>query len=126
MKPVIWNFIKHGEIYMINFEMLYSNVVKGIHPAIIVQNNMGNRYSPCTSVIPSYEASDYNIWHVGLSAAETELNYSTIAYCDYCTTIDKHFIKYKLGELNQDAINKILNALMSLFNIPPLIQNITE
>ena len=115
MKNVIWNFIKQNEICMVDFGLCEHSVIKGMHPSIIVQNNKCNHYSPCTQVVPLFEASECNMWRINLSAQETKLNKVTIAYCDYLSTIDKCRIIEKLGELSQDAIKKLYDALMDYF-----------
>ena len=43
-------FPKRGEIYVINFEPTIGSEIKKIRPALILQNDIANQYSPITIV----------------------------------------------------------------------------
>ncbi len=44
--------IKRGQIYYVDFGENVGREQNGIRPAIIMQNNIGNKHSPTTIVIP--------------------------------------------------------------------------
>ncbi len=43
--------VKRGEIYWIEFDPIKGNEQRGLRPALVVQNDIGNRYSPITIVV---------------------------------------------------------------------------
>ncbi len=43
--------VKRGEIYWVEFDPVKGSEQGGLRPALIVQNDIGNRYSPTTVVI---------------------------------------------------------------------------
>jgi mRNA interferase MazF len=42
--------VKRGEIYWVEFEPVKGSEQGGLHPALVVQNDVGNRFSPTTVV----------------------------------------------------------------------------
>jgi len=44
--------IKRGEIYWVDFEPVRGSEQGRLRPALVIQNDVGNRYSPITIVIP--------------------------------------------------------------------------
>ena len=44
--------IKRGEIYWVDFEPARGSEQGRLRPALVIQNDVGNRYSPITIVIP--------------------------------------------------------------------------
>lgn len=44
--------IKRGEIYIVNLNPSIGSEQGGIRPVLIIQNNVGNKYSPVTIVAP--------------------------------------------------------------------------
>ncbi len=44
--------IKRGEIYWVDFESVRGPEQGRLRPALVIQNDVGNRYSPITIVIP--------------------------------------------------------------------------
>ena len=44
--------VYRGEVYLVDFGIGYGSEQGGVRPAVIVQNNIGNKYSPTTIVVP--------------------------------------------------------------------------
>lgn len=44
--------IKRGEVYWVDFEPVRGSEHGRLRPALVIQNDVGNRYSPITIVIP--------------------------------------------------------------------------
>jgi mRNA interferase MazF len=43
--------VKRGEIYWVEFDPVKGSEQGGLRPALVVQNNIGNQYSPTTVVV---------------------------------------------------------------------------
>lgn len=43
--------VKRGEIYWVEFDPVKGSEQAGMHPALVVQNDIGNQYSPTTVVV---------------------------------------------------------------------------
>ena len=44
--------VYRGEVYLVDFGIGYGSEQGGVRPAVIVQNNIGNKYSPTITVLP--------------------------------------------------------------------------
>lgn len=45
-------FVKRGEIYLVDFGDRYENNLRGIRPALVIQNNIVNKFAPTIIVAP--------------------------------------------------------------------------
>ena len=84
-----------GEVYLVRFTGAGSTQ-RGLRPAVIFQNNVGNRYSPNVTVLPltssiKKRAQDT---HVFLPAAKTGLLRDSMVLCENPVCIPKE----ELGE----------------------------
>ena len=44
--------VLRGEIYLVSLDPTVGSETKKTHPALIIQNDVGNKYSPLTIVAP--------------------------------------------------------------------------
>ena len=114
--------IKWGEIYLVDFGKSKGARIKGVHPAIIVQNNIGNKYSPCTNIIPldtyTEHHKELDYLYISVSPNESGLSESLIAHINELTVINKSQIIKKAGDLRGKKImNTIVKALMERLNL---------
>ena len=110
--------VKYGDVYMIDF-MAAGNVLQGRHPAVVIQNDVGNRYSPNVIVIPLTSAIKkiYQPTHVILDAAENGLRKKSMALCESPMTVRKTALAFfctHLPEKNMMKIRAALRAAMEL------------
>ena len=92
---------------------------KGNRPAIIVQNDTGNRYSPTTIVafITSQEKR-YMPTHVIVEPWQSGLNKVSTIMLEQIKTIDKSRIISKVGHINTDwLVEKIKKSLTISFGM---------
>lgn len=107
-----------GEIYWVNFAK-NQHIQGGWHPAVIVQNNVGNRYSPTISVVPitSKVKSDLPT-HVKIKAGMFGLPKPSTIQCEGQRPVNKSDIGEYIGEINASTMKKIAKAC--LINTPML------
>lgn len=92
-----------------------------IRPAVIIQNEVGNKYSPCVivAVMTSKEKKPM-ITHIGINPSdETGLTKSTTVMAEQIRTIDKSRILSCIGRLSDrmmDCINKAILASLGINN----------
>ena len=84
----------------------------GVRPAVIVQNNIGNKYSPTTIVVPvtSRQTKAHIPTHVRVKGAC--LTKKSLALTEQVATIDKRRIIRKMGNIKLKSLFKIGTALM--------------
>ena len=108
--------IKRNEIYYVNFgENTKGCEQAGVRPAIILQNDKGNKYSPTTIVAPltTKQKSLYLPLHIEIKKDNVNnLSENSIILLEQLFTIDKSRIIDKIGKIeDKEIIEKINKSL---------------
>ena len=106
--------IKRGDIVYVNLEPKIGSESGKKRPCVIIQNDIGNKYSPVTivAVITSQkEISKKYPVDVWIEKGEGGLKYPSIILCDQIRTIDKRRIINKVGHLSDSVLEDINLAL---------------
>ncbi len=111
--------IKRGEIYYADLSPVVGSEQGGIRPVLIVQNNMGNRHSPTViaAAITSQKEKAKLPTHISLDAERCGLSKDSIVLLEQVRTLDKKRLKERMGELDNDAMQKVDNALSVSFGL---------
>ena len=100
--------VKRGEIYYIDFGSNFGSEQNGIRPAVILQNNTGNIYSPTTIVAPFTTRTKTKLpTHINIFFKNTN---NTILL-EQLKVIDKKRKKRKIGDLSNKKLDEINKAL---------------
>ena len=106
--------VKRGDIFYADLSPVVGSEQGGIRPVIIIQNNIGNRYSP--TVIISAITSQINKaklpTHVEISSEEYGLNRDSVVLLEQIRTIDKKRLKEKIGHMTEEDMNKVNKSLL--------------
>lgn len=105
---------KRGELYYADLSPVIGSEQGGVRPVLILQNDVGNRYSPTVIVcaITSKITKAKLPTHVELSAGQFGLIKNSVALLEQLRTLDKRRLKTKVGELNEQAMRKIERATL--------------
>lgn len=96
---------------MVDFNPARGSEQAGYRPALIIQNDVGNRYSP-TTIIATITASDKKFpFTVHIQASDSGLEKDSLVNLSQILTIDKERLMRKIGELNNSYISKIDEAI---------------
>ena len=88
----------------------------GIRPAVILQNDIGNKYSPTTIVAPmTTKSKTYVPMHVRLK--ESFLAKRSTLLLEQIRTIDKQRLLKKIGSLSENSMADIAKLLDKNFYI---------
>lgn len=80
----------------------------GVRPAVIIQNNAGNKHSPTTIIAPMTSKTKRNIpTHIHLNSQEGGLQKDSTILCEQITVIDKERLLNKIGSLSNNVIDEI-------------------
>lgn len=107
--------VYRGEIYYAELSPSQGSEQGGIRPVLIVQNNVGNRYSPTTIVVPlTTKLGKHKLpTHVCLQACG--LSHESIALCEQVRTISKLRLREKVGLISDmTEIDKALAISLGL------------
>jgi mRNA interferase MazF len=106
--------IKRGEIYWVNWNPSRSSEQKGIRPALIIQNDIGNEYSPTTIVAALSTAIEKQYpFTVNVTSQESGLPKDSTITLSTIMTIDKTRLVNKCGELDQSRMFEVNQAIVT-------------
>ncbi len=111
--------VKRGDIYYADLSPVVGSEQGGIRPVLIVQNDVGNKYSP--TVIAAAITSRINKakmpTHIELCAKEYGLNKDSVILLEQIRTIDKQRLREKTGRLDDGLMEKVNEALSVSFGL---------
>ncbi len=103
--------IKRGDIYKADLSPVVGSEQGGIRPVVIVQNDMGNRYSPTIIVVPITTRLNKKNLPTHTKINNSSLLKESIALMEQIRTIDKSRLIEFIGVLNESEMNRITEAL---------------
>ena len=103
--------IKRGDIYKADLSPVIGSEQGGIRPVVIVQNDMGNRYSPTIIVVPITTRLNKKNLPTHTKINNSSLLKESIALMEQIRTIDKSRLIEFIGVLNESEMNRITEAL---------------
>ena len=109
MKP----FPKRGSVYVVRFDPTEGSEIKKTRPAMIVQNDIGNRFSNITIVaaITSKFQLPLHRTNVLIKAPEAGLTVDSVVRLDQIRSVDKVRLVKKLGFARPATIAKVDRAI---------------
>ena len=104
--------IKRGQIYYADLSPVIGSEQGGHRPVLIIQNDIGNRYSPTiiAAVITSRHTKANLPTHVWLNA-ECGLPKDSMVECEQVRTLDKKRLKEFMGTVSQEVMKEIDMAI---------------
>ena len=115
--------LKRGEIFFAELNPVQGSEQGGIRPVLVVQNDVGNSHSPTTIVLPitSRLTKAKLPTHVELSKVESGLARDSVVLAEQIRTIDKNRLQQKISALDNNAMNRINQAMEISMGINNLI-----
>ena len=116
--------IKRGDIYYADLSPVIGSEQGGLRPVLIVQNDVGNRYSP--TVIAAAITSQINKTklptHIDLYAENLGLAKNSVILLEQVRTIDKRRLKEKMGHLEDGLMDQVNSAISVSFGLSEMEQ----
>lgn len=111
--------VRRGDIYYADLSPVVGSEQGGIRPVLIIQNDVGNRFSPTViaAAITSQRSKANLPTHILLEAETTGLAKDSIVLLEQVRTLDKHRLKERMGRLNNDAMCMVDQALSVSFGL---------
>ncbi len=106
--------IKRGELYYADLSPVVGSEQGGIRPVLVVQNDVGNKYSPTVIVcaITSKLTKAKLPTHVELKEGEAGLLKASVALLEQIRTLDKRRLQERVGAMSPDDMKKVDKALL--------------
>ena len=111
--------VNRGEIYYADLSPVVGSEQGGIRPVLIIQNNIGNRYSPTViaAAITSQQDKTKLPTHISVAADSSGLQKNSIVLLEQVRTLDKRRLKEKMGDLDLESMNRVDHALSVSFGL---------
>ena len=111
--------IKRGDIYYADLSPVVGSEQGGIRPVLIVQNDVGNRYSPTViaAAITSQREKAKLPTHIEVCGESCGLAKNSVVLLEQIRTIDKRRLKEHMGTLDDNSMNLINRALSISFGL---------
>ena len=113
--------IKRGDIYYADLSPVVGSEQGGLRPVLIVQNDVGNRYSPTViaAAITSRMGKTRLPTHIDIYASEVGLAKDSVILLEQVRTLDKRRLREKMGHLDNGVMERVNTAIsVSLGLIP--------
>ena len=112
--------IKRGDMFYADLSPVVGSEQGGIRPVLIIQNDMGNKYSP--TVIAAAITSQMNKTklptHIEIDSEQCGLKNDSVVLAEQIRTIDKSRLKEKIGHIDDTNImNQVNNAIGISFGL---------
>jgi len=105
--------VKRGDVYYADLSPVIGSEQGGIRPVLVVQNDIGNRYSP--TVIVSAITSQINKaklpTHIEISSEDFSLPRDSVVLLEQIRTIDKKRLKEKIGRFDKNLMGEVDDCL---------------
>jgi len=105
--------VKRGDIYYANLSPVVGSEQGGHRPVLVVQNDVGNKYSPTVIVVAiTSQISKAKLpTHVEISSKYSSLEKDSVILLEQLRTIDKRRLKEKVTHLNEEVMGMVDEAI---------------
>ncbi len=118
--------ITRGAVFLAVLKDSLGSEQRGYRPVLVVQNDIGNKYSPTTVIIPISSKNKIQLpTHINLYEYNF-LDYNSVALVEQIRVIDKTRLVKCLGKLSDADIKKIELSLMIELSINHKINNMSN
>ena len=109
--------VHRGDIYYADLSPVVGSEQGGVRPVLIVQNDVGNRFSPTViaAAITSQQTKANLPTHITLNAVDSGLARDSIVLLEQVRTLDKHRLKERMGRLDDNSMDQVDHALSISF-----------
>ncbi len=111
--------IRRGDIYYADLSPVVGSEQGGVRPVLIIQNDIGNRFSPTViaAAITSRSEKANLPTHIKLFAEHSGLAKDSIVLLEQIRTLDKKRLKEKMGSLSNEDMDMVNEALSISFGL---------
>ncbi len=111
--------VRRGDIYYADLSPVVGSEQGGVRPVLIVQNDVGNRFSPTViaAAITSQKDKARLPTHIQLNSVGSGLARDSIVLLEQIRTIDKKRLKEHMGKLDEFSMKRVNEALQISFGL---------
>ena len=107
------SIVRRGEIYYADLSPVVGSEQGGMRPVLIVQNDVGNRYSPTVIAvaITSQQNKARLPTHIEIEARTYGLTKNSVVLLEQVRTLDKRRLRERMGCLDEKAMQRVDGAI---------------
>lgn len=111
--------IRRGDIFYADLSPVVGSEQGGLRPVLIIQNDVGNRYSPTViaAAITSRMGKTRLPTHIDIHAERVGLAKDSVILLEQIRTLDKRRLKEKMGHLDAAVMTRVNNAIAVSFGL---------
>lgn len=111
--------IRRGDIYYADLSPVVGSEQGGLRPVLIIQNDIGNRYSPTViaAAITSRLSKAHLPTHIDIYAEQVGLQKDSVILLEQIRTLDKRRLRDKMGHLDPLTMNEVNTAIAISFGL---------
>ena len=111
--------IRRGDIYYADLSPVVGSEQGGLRPVLIIQNDIGNRYSPTViaAAITSRMSKARLPTHIDIYAERVGLQKDSVILLEQIRTLDKRRLKEKMGHLDDAVMDAVNTAIAISFGL---------
>ncbi len=104
---------RRGEVYLVNFEPTLGSEIKKTRPALILQNDIANRFSPLTIVAAISSKFEERLYptEILVEPPEGGLTKPAVVLLNQIRSIDKQRLLRRIGRLKPETMQRVDQAL---------------
>ena len=110
---------KRGEVHWVSFDPTIGAQIRKTRPALVIQNDIANRYSPITivaAITSQFEATIYPT-EVFLKAPEGGLSVDSVVLLNQVRSIDRARLVKRLGSVKPGTMARVDRAIRISFGL---------
>ncbi len=107
--------VKRGDMFYADLSPVVGSEQGGIRPVLIVQNDVGNRYSPtviCAAITSQINKAKLPT-HIEIGCGRYSLVKDSVVLLEQIRTIDKKRLREKIGHLDRELMLRVNKALIT-------------
>lgn len=111
--------VKRGDIFYADLSPVIGSEQGGVRPVLIIQNNVGNRYSPtviCAAITSQINKAKLPT-HIEIDSRKYTLVKDSVILLEQIRTIDKKRLREKICRLDAELMKKVDKALRISFEL---------
>ena len=105
------SFPKRGEVWLVNWNPARGSEQAGRRPALVIQNDIGNKKAPTTIVAAISSSVKVYPMNVKIYPPEGGLDHPSIIKTSQILTISKQRLEKCLGRISGDILNEVDRAI---------------
>jgi len=105
--------VTRGDVFYADLNPVVGSEQGGVRPVLIIQNDIGNKYSPTVIVAAITSKIDKAKLptHIEISAENTNLEKDSVILLEQIRTIDKKRLQRHVTHLDKEIIEKVNEAI---------------